>query len=354
MDSNQIKQASGSYCGSGLCVPSGDCCNSGAPCNVEPDDKQQPIATGDACASGSSFSNIIEAEMITKLKTNLLSGRREAPVATTGYPLHAAVVCTQEVSPDLYRLIPSLCYYTDMNLHLICDKATRDIAIQIARLLGVIDRVQCLTWITPESLKMAEDRVKKIAVQNEYWKPGPIWWKLEGTRRVLEMLKGQSVLMLDSDIVFCNEFRNVSFENVDAVLSPFFWPDPDLMVPPVPNSRQRVHIAARDGVLNAGYAWITKPELMAFWLELYEAGIGGFYEQFVMGYLCQRFNVNWFDARHNFGQWRAQIPPDDTISLHVHANTRHLKPSAIAVQERATQAGLYTIRMLRERVMRCS
>jgi hypothetical protein len=312
-----------------------------------------PSGSTDLQCSGSDFEKLVEPVLVRQLKPNLITGRRVEPSATTGPPAHCVAICTVDVVQDLERLLPTVGYFTDMVIHLICDATSQTIAKELASLLGISDRLHCLPWLTPENMALAESKLKRITIQHSYWKPGPIWWKLEGTRRVLEMLKGQSCLFLDSDIVFCNEFRNTSFEHVDVVLSPFYWPDPDQMVPPRPGSKNYVHISIRDGVLNAGYAWVTKPDVMDLWKELYEAGVGGFYEQYVMGYLCQKFCVDWFDARHNFGQWRSQIPPPNTISLHMHASTKHYRPSALAVSERAASATLFATRMLRERVLGC-
>lgn len=291
--------------------------------------------------------------IVTSLHKNLISGHREEPVPSTGPPVHACVICTEEVSTDLQQLLPTVGWYTDLTIHLVCDAATAKIARQLAQKLDMVDRVHCLPWLNKQTLDEANKRLSAIKHQNDYWKPGPIWWKLEGTRRVLEMLNGQSCMLLDSDIVFCNEFRGQSFQHADAIFSPFFWPDPDLNVPPMPGDPDRVHISQRDGVLNAGYAWITKPDVMALWLELYEAGIGGFYEQYIMGYIGQKFCTDWFNVQHNFGQWRNQTPPPNTISLHIHATTKHFKPSALAVQERATLSALQCTRWIRERSLGC-
>jgi hypothetical protein len=243
---------------------------------------------------------------------------------------HMVTIATKEVAEDLTRLIPTALFYTDAHLHIICDPET---AAMLPRTLD--KRIHVYPMLTEKALNDAIGKLKNLTVQSDYWKPGPIWWKLKGLEWLAETLN-DSLMLVDSDIVFTGRFDERL--RGDAKLSPFFWPDPLLSVRRAPDSDDFVPISERDGWINAGYAWIRSEEVATYWKELYESGIGGFYEQWCMGFLPSKFKCSYFDERHNHGNWRNQAPDDETISVHIHAETRPKKKSLISVQNAANSA----------------
>ena len=182
--------------------------------------------------------------------------------------------------------------------------------------------------ITRESIEKIESSFRGVN-QSNYWRPGPIWWKLEALRRVLEE-EPLPTLLVDCDIVFTS--RNVSeFYDVDLVLSPFHWPNPYLKVPIHPGSSKFVPIPERDGWYNAGYLLATRKEIPETWLDLYLQSVGGFYEQFCLGFLPQRFKHDVFGTAHNWGQWRCEKPHEKVVSVHAHARTKHKNSFGLAI-----------------------
>lgn len=252
-------------------------------------------------------------------------------------PGAAVSVVDSNVSMDLYRLIPTWGAFTDFDLYLVCDRKSEIVAKSLARTFNCLDRLKTRRWINQESIRFAESRLSNLTIQSDYWKPGPIWWKIEGLRRVIEETR-KPVLMIDSDIVFCSPF-NQAFHCVDAAFSPFYWSDPELLVKNQGDENcPGIYISNRDGWLNAGFALVGREEIARRWLYLYESGIGGFYEQWLMKFLHSEFKCGYFDYLHNWGSWRREEPPPNVGSIHAHAWTKPPMKWHRAIQERGNQA----------------
>jgi len=269
-----------------------------------------------------------------RARENMRTGQR--PAASGRLRVDALVcVATREVAGDLARLIPTAQYHMpERPLHIVCDAETGNYARAICTPLG-LDNVIAHEWLTAESLAMATSRLRRVVEHSDYWKPAPLWWKIEGLRRIVRHYNGnKGVLMVDSDIVFAAPVTD-SFVGVDTVLSPFHWPDPNLKVQRSPQDKTMIPIAERDGWYNAGYLLTRSSAVCDAWLDLYERGVGGFYEQWILGHLPGLCRHDIFGTAHNWGQWRREVPREDVVSLHIHAATKHKPPFALAVQQRA-------------------
>jgi hypothetical protein len=268
-------------------------------------------------------------------------GARRSPLSSNPLSIDAAcVVADQGVADDLERLIPTFRFHHPKTpLHLIVDDAAAERAKMIDRYLG-IGGLYVHRWLTEENMRFVEDRVSGLTNHADYWKPGPIWWKMAGAARILReyLPKGSGLLLVDSDIVFNRRADEETWNHVDGVFSPFYWPDPiGLQVARVPGG-PKVSIATRDGHINAGYFLARRPEIFERWLELFEQGIDGFYEQACMHKLGLEWSFDYFAFEHNFGQWRGEFPRPDAISYHIHAATSHAAPTGQTIQEAADRA----------------
>lgn len=281
------------------------------------------------------FSEFLQKRIIRELASGLVSGERlEAREPSTFGVERIVSVCDAGYADDLWRLIPSVVgHHPEIEFVLYCDEAAASVAGEvISRMIPSCGNVKIRPEITKESLRNVERNFNGVN-QSSYWKPGPIWWKLEALRRVLEE-KAVPTLLVDCDITFTAPFEE-SFCGVDLVMSPFYWPNPELKVPVRPGSNKYVPIAERDGWFNAGYLLATRAEIPETWMELYMQSVGGFYEQYCMGYLPQRFRHTVFGTAHNWGQWRCETPPANVVSVHAHRRTVHSHPYGQAIQDMA-------------------
>ena len=284
------------------------------------------------------FSGFVRKPIVEALSRGLRDGERMSPTIPGSFGVRRFVaVCDEGFQEDLWRLLPTvLGHHRDAEFHLYCDDSAARTAEEIAGQLRVpTANLHLQPVIDRESLSRVERRFKGVN-QSSYWKPGAIWWKLESLRRVLEK-SAEPTLLVDCDITF-NAPVQESFRGVDVVMSPFFWPNPNLRVRLRPDSNKMVPIAERDGWFNAGYLLATRVEVPETWLELFEQSVGGFYEQYCMGFLPQRFRHDVFGSAHNWGQWRCEIPPPDVVSVHAHQRTKHTHAHGKAIQEIASRA----------------
>jgi hypothetical protein len=282
---------------------------------------------------------------ISQAKENLVSGFR-TPSANSNLGIDAFVcVATEEVAPDLERLIPTVAFFApDTPFHLVCDRQAFRWAKRISDGIGY-KNITLHQWLNAVEIANAESRVRGIA-HSPYWKRGPIWWKIEALRRVLDHYRSQKgVLLVDSDIVFINPLGNQRYGAVDAVLSPFYWPTPEWYIEGRPGGNL-VQISARDGFYNAGYLLAGSASVAEFWLQLYEDGRGGFYEQKCLEYFPQAFRCGYFGPEHNFGQWRRELPIPGTVSVHAHAWSIWDVPFHNEIQRVANQSSQRALRAL--------
>lgn len=284
------------------------------------------------------WSRIYRSRLDREMNDNLVTGKRRTPANKTLSAEVLVSVFTKEVKADLDRLLPTVAYHMpERPFHLVCDVESEEYAKEWAKRLGY-DNLITHPSLNDKSLKAAEAKLSpELTKHADYWKPGPIWWKLEALRLILkEYNSKRGVLLVDCDITFCDSVDEV-FSNVDLVMSPFYWCQPHLKVRRAPNDDDVIHIAERDGWFNAGYLLAGCEDVAKVWLELYESGKGGFYEQWIMGFLPQVFRYDLFGPLHNFGQWRREVPPEDVVSIHAHAWTELKKPFGIALQARANE-----------------
>lgn len=276
--------------------------------------------------------------LLDDFRTRERQGIRE-PVENAQLQLSAAVVIAdQGVVRDLERLIPTFMHWVpDVPLYLVGDEFAITRAVAITHELGCGERLFCREWINDDSLQEANDRLSNLVNQSNYWKPGPIWWKLEGLRRIYEEVQ-DGVLLLDSDIIFTAPFVETKFHGVDLVLSPFYWIDPEYPVPEFPGSLTKIPIACRDGAINAGFVMVGRSDVVELWQQLYEEGVGKFYEQWIMRFLPMKYRSAFFSYLHNWGSWRRESPPEDVRSLHFHKWVNPQMEWHMECQERANQA----------------
>ena len=245
----------------------------------------------------------------------------------------ASVVCDRNVIDDLWHLIPTWFRWHDLPLYLYCDEYAERVAQELCAQIGKSHLLETQVVDLEKGVNLPN-----IGIQDSYWKPIPIWWKLEGLRQTVEKTGG-GVLCIDADICFLGSVVEEWFE-ADCVMSPFYWGDPYQRVPKSPEDPTPVPIPERDGWFNAGYFLTHRVEVAEKWMELYESGVDGFYEQACMARLQKHFHCSFFNETHNWGIWRKEGPRINTRSLHVHAGTSH-KPNLIhhkAIELRARQA----------------
>ena len=231
----------------------------------------------------------------------------------------AVVAMDHGVLPDLEPLLVTWTYHTGGKpISVYCDAI---VEAEVERLKGVYDmpEVRAFPTLTPESLAEAKAELKNLTNQDDYWKPDVIMWKLKALKQEVERVGDKGVLLLDSDIVFCDD-PSETFTDCDAVLSPFYWDDPFKKITDVYDGKRKC-IVERDGFYNAGYFLTSNPDLVEFWIDLYREGVGGFYEQWCMGKIPQRYRTQVFSTLHNHGIWRASEPPGNIKSVHIHQIT---------------------------------
>ena len=231
----------------------------------------------------------------------------------------AVVAMDSGVLPDLEPLLVTWTYFTGGKpISVYCDLAVDE---EITKLKNKYDmpEVRSFVSINKESLQSARSELKNLTNQDDYWKPDIIMWKLKALKQEVERVGGKGVLLLDSDIVFCDD-PSETFTECEAVLSPFYWDDPFKKITDVYDGRRKC-IVERDGFYNAGYLLTSNLELVEFWINLYREGVGGFYEQWCMGKIPQKYRTQVFSTLHNHGIWRASEPPSNVKSVHIHQVT---------------------------------
>lgn len=248
--------------------------------------------------------------------------RRELP--KPGGPLKVdaiMTVCTEELAHELELWMPTAAlHHPEAMLYVVGDYPAVIKARALAQEYHIAHRVIPMALLAGDGRKIAEERCRNVATISKYWKADVIWWKLEGLRQVLEdELPGRGVLLTDCDITFTAPVREV-FPHADAVLSPFWWVTGH-QVTKHPRLG-RMPLAQRDGFFNAGYFLTNHAEVAKTWLELYEQGEGGFYEQKCLEHLPRRFRCDYFDAKHNWGKWRKETPRENVVSIHFHADEK--------------------------------
>lgn len=272
-------------------------------------------------------------------------------VAEPAGPLSVEVVmtvCTQELAHELESWLPSAAFHhPEARLYVVGDYPACQKAREVAVAYGVVNRVFPLPLLGGDGLAIAGERCRGVAKIHRYWRADVIWWKLEGLRQVLSRFEvGKGVLLTDCDITFAGTVRE-SWVGVDVVLSPFYWVHFDHKVRhPVDGV---MPLAQRDGYFNAGYLLTRRVEVAEYWMELYESGVGGFYEQKCLERLPGKFACDYFSPLHNWGKWRREVPRDGVVSIHFHDRDvipKQAPPWLRATKEKAEVAAVVARRKL--------
>jgi hypothetical protein len=174
-------------------------------------------------------------------------------------------------------------------------------------------------WILDEMVDMQFVDVKEatsrydrslVKSHNAYWDDSSICLKLEAMRLCMAKYN-KPTLVCDSDLILTSKLPKIEWE-ADVVLSshqgPFFTPS----------------FEPGQGYYNAGMVLVRTPRVANRWIELFQAGAGGFYEQGCLEQLSEEFVTDLFPATWNWGMWRSQESLGDTKRippvLHVHAS----------------------------------
>lgn len=277
---------------------------------------------------------------------------RDPPVASPETPLQAEAflsVCTEELKHEIAPWLASVAHWHPASrIYLAGDYPACHEGYRLAVKWGIAQRFFPLPFLAGEGRSLARARCGSVGRVNDYWKEEVIWWKIEALRWVLTFAEpDKGVLLTDCDITFAGPVRE-SWPAVDLVLSPFWWWSYRQVV----ERREGIEttLPQRDGFFNAGYLLTRRAEVATAWMELYERGEGGFYEQKCLECLPQRFATDYFTAAHNWGKWRRESPRADTVSLHYHWNDQpHGNPPPqwlVDTKEAATAAGETAIAMM--------
>lgn len=224
-------------------------------------------------------------------------------------PKYIACVCTKELSHELLGWLSTIWAYTTATPIVIGDYPATIYARYLAG--NVKKKLIYYPWLSGSALDKA--KIKKVKSHSSYWKERIIWWKCEGFRRLFEY-GYDDILFTDSDITF---LRDVGYFKEEVILSPFYWG---------PNSAS---VEALHGTFNAGYLAARNGRFAEKWLEYYEDGVGGFYEQGCLNNLSKDFDVGLFNICHNHGKWREADPRQDCISIHYHRQEKCRRPYEI-------------------------
>lgn len=260
-----------------------------------------------------------------------------APVEP-GSPLRVGAImtiCTEKLAHEIDSwMATAAVHHPKAKLYVVGDYPACDHAYGRAVQWNLTHRFVRLPLLAGDGLRQARERCRRVATIHSYWKEDIIWWKIEGLRRVLSEFEanGDGVLLTDSDITFTGAVAE-EFPHADVVLSPFHWAIFDHRVR---HPRDGVMpLPQRDGFFNAGYLLTRRPEVAEAWLDLYERGVGGFYEQKCLEELPRRFACDYFGVAHNWGKWRREAPRPGTVSIHYHA--REVVPDRAAEWLKATK-----------------
>jgi len=156
--------------------------------------------------------------------------------------------------------------------------------------------------VTPTLHQHATERCSKVRFHHRYFRVDWIWIKLNAFLQAIIHHKGP-VLMTDADLVFAGRCEDTWVG--EAVLSPHYF-----LVDNETNTR--------GGVYNAGWCLSHSEAFVRSWIELFEAGVGRFYEQHLMHLLRSKYDCAIASPMHNVGRWRSKPIRKGVISLHGH------------------------------------
>lgn len=239
-------------------------------------------------------------------------------------------VATKEVKEESAILIKSLRAFHDEPIYIVCDKETEYFlsCIDVS-----LDNVFFRLDMEQKTLD-AIDKKYNFERKNNYHRPECIIKKMDCMSYALE--NHDNVFFLDSDMVILDSLQE-NFDK-DIFLSPHYH------LVGTPDAKNSIEY----GFFNAGYLFCAEPDLPSFWKDAY-VNDSNFFEQECMSQICEKFDVGFFDRRHNVGFWRknfsTKIVPK---SIHVHAvdNDNLLKNSNLKNENAKLKSK--TIKILRE------
>lgn len=251
-------------------------------------------------------------------------------------PGRVACVCTDELAHELEGWMTTAWHFLQTPLAVIGDYPTQAEARRIAKFYQI--PCDAFPWLAGDGRQVAEERLQKVESHSEYWKEGVIWWKCFGLVRLLEVIyPGEGILFTDSDIVWIRRWKPKFLS--DVVVSPFYW-SKDML------HKDGEHIRKHHGAHNAGYIAIRHPDAAKQWLEWYEQGEGGFYEQGCLNLFDHQFDTDYFGREHNHGKWRKLPPTNETISIHFHQSEVPRNAYSMQIQVAADRARRHAIEAL--------
>lgn len=219
----------------------------------------------------------------------------------------AAVVADEPVMKDLEAwLLTFKAFHRRTPVVVICDDITYRFVTGLIRDWG-LEAVTAMPHINADTEATIKERLVYVATESSYWKIVPIWWKIYALQQAIAISKGKGALVADSDIVFCRSITETYA--ADVVLSPFHWTDWGHTVIP------------RHGVFNAGFFMTREQRAAGVWMNLYQSGQDGFYEQKCLERFPGLFHCDYFGREHNHGIWRNVSPDQHTASVHIHTHT---------------------------------
>ena len=198
-------------------------------------------------------------------------------------------------------LIKSLRAFHEEPIYVVCDKETEYFLSCInLDLNNVFFRVEM-----EQKTLDAIDEKYKFDRKNDYHRPECIIKKMDCMSYALE--NHDNVFFLDSDMIVLDSLQE-KFDK-DIFLSPHYHRA----------GSSDANNSLDYGFFNAGYVFCANSDLPSFWKDAY-INNSNFFEQECMNQICEKFDVGFFDKRHNIGFWRktfdSKIKPK---SIHVHA-----------------------------------
>lgn len=232
-------------------------------------------------------------------------------------------VCTRELYHELEEFLPSArVAFPDKPIIVWTDVKDATTAV---------DNVS-FRYFDPATLTL---HTENVVTHASYWHPEAIHQKISGLRQVVrDYPGGDGVLLVDCDVTFRQGFERLFYG--DVALSPFYWGRRDVVV-----EGGRL-LQQRDGEFNAGMLVTRSLDFCDWWMQAYESGMGGFYEQGCLDAVPANFTTDYISPLHNFGKWRFAAPHRHIRSYHQHARERSRNSDVgmlkIAAQRAAAEA----------------
>lgn len=214
-----------------------------------------------------------------------------------------AVTCGGELVHELRPFVRQFKFYhPEWPMHIATDLEGYE---SINDLIGPDDKVWLISQSTLKELALKSNQKD----HGHRWSKGWIGVKLENFRRAVEDRKC-GVLQCDSDLILSRSLPRVNW-NADIVMSTHCGPLCHQDVP-------MFH-----GYYNAGLLLTDQTWAVEKWIELYNSGHGGFYEQKLLETFSEKYVVSLFPDDWNWGPWRhhENIKFNGRMPAMLHAHT---------------------------------